>query len=136
MVDITNSNVVGRARKGRAFGPCPVAVGERLYMLNDILSILTCYEAKTGQRVYQQRVGGRGGYTASPVAADGRLYLASEEGEVRVVKAGPKYELLALNRMGDVCMATPAVSDGLLLVRTQGFLYGLGRAEARTQERP
>jgi outer membrane protein assembly factor BamB len=102
--------------------------GEHLYTCSNF-GILTCYEAKTGKKVYDQRLGGRGGYTASPVAADGRLYFISEEGEVHVVKAGSKYELLAKNQMGDNCMATPAIADGLLFVRTQRFLYGLGRPE-------
>ena len=63
--------------------------------------MVTCYEAATGKEVYRERVGGTS-YTASPVAADGRLYFTSEQGEVRVVKAGPEFELLAVNKMGEV----------------------------------
>ena len=65
--------------------------------------------------------------TASPVAADGRLYFTSEEGDVAVIKAGPAFERLALNAMDDVCMATPAISDGMVIYRTQHFVYGIGR---------
>jgi len=72
---------------------------------------------KTGQRIYQERVGSGGSYSASPVAADGKLYLTSEDGDVAVVKAGPKYELLATNQMGQVIMATPAISNGVIYIR-------------------
>jgi outer membrane protein assembly factor BamB len=89
--------------------------------------MLACFEARTGKAVYRNRLGGN--YSASPVAADGRLYLPSEEGDVRVVQAGPVYRVLAVNRMGDACMATPAISDGMLFVRTQHFVYGLGRTK-------
>ena len=63
--------------------------------------------------------GGGSTYSASPVAADGKLYLASEDGDVFVVKAGPAYELLAKNPVGEVLMATPAISDGLIIFRGQ-----------------
>jgi outer membrane protein assembly factor BamB len=111
---------------GGPYMPTPIVYGEYFYTCANN-GLLTCYEAKTGKRLYQQRLGGRGGYTASPVAADGRLYFFSEEGDVRVVKAGEKYELLASNKMDDACMATPAISDGLLIVRTQHSVIALGR---------
>jgi outer membrane protein assembly factor BamB len=125
----TNEHIAWSKRRGGPYMPTPIAYGDYFYTCANN-GLLTCYEIKTGKQVYQQRLGGRGGYTASPVAADGRLYFVSEEGEAQVVKAGPKYELLAKNKMDDVCMATPAIADGLLLVRTQRFLYALGRPEA------
>jgi PQQ-like domain/Ankyrin repeats (3 copies) len=89
--------------------------------------VLTAYDGKTGERLYRSRVGGGGGaFTASPVAADGRLYLTTEEGEVYVVRAGRAYEEIAKNEMKEVVMSTPAVSDGLIIVRTLGHVYGLG----------
>jgi outer membrane protein assembly factor BamB len=88
---------------------------------------LTCYNAKTGEQVYRARIGGRGGtFTASPVAADGRLYFTDESGEVYVVKAGDIYEDLALNSMGEICMSTPAISDGVMVIRTLKHVYGIG----------
>ncbi len=78
--------------------------------------MLAAYNVATGERVYQERLGGTGGsFSASPVAADGKIYLTSEDGDVFVVKAGPAYELLATNSIGEVLMATPAVSDGLII---------------------
>lgn len=113
--------------RGGPYMPTPIVVGEYLYACGNG-GMLTCYEARTGKQVYQQRMGGKGGYTASPVAADGKLYFASEEGEVRVVRTGEKYELLALNRLDDVCMSTPAIADGMIFIRTQSALVGIGRS--------
>jgi outer membrane protein assembly factor BamB len=88
--------------------------------------IVTAYEAKTGKRLYRARIGGGGSYAASPVAADGRLYFANEDGEVYVVRAGDKYEELAKNEMKDVIMSTPAISDGVIIVRTLNHVYAIG----------
>jgi outer membrane protein assembly factor BamB len=111
--------------RGGPYQPTPIVYGPYLYVCNNN-GILTAYEARTGKEVYRQRLGGKGGYSASPVAADGRLYFTSEEGEIRVVSAGPEFELLALHTMDDACMATPAIADGMIFVRTQHTLYGIG----------
>jgi outer membrane protein assembly factor BamB len=88
--------------------------------------VLTCWKAKTGEQVYQRRIGDTGGaYSASPVAADGKLYFSEEDGPIRVVKAGPEYELLATNPMGEVLMATPAISGGVLYVRGLKHLFAI-----------
>jgi outer membrane protein assembly factor BamB len=128
---VSNDSIVWSRSSGGPYMPTPIVYGDYLYVCADN-GMLTCYEARTGERVYKQRLGGRGGYTASPVAADGRLYFFSEDGDVHVVKAGPTYELLARNAMNDACMATPAIADGLLLVRTQHFLYGLARGSSES----
>jgi outer membrane protein assembly factor BamB len=88
--------------------------------------ILTAYDGKTGERLYRSRVGGGGAFSASPIAADGKLYLANEDGEVYVVKAGRTFQEIAKNEMKEVVMSTPAISDGVLIVRTLGHVYGLG----------
>jgi outer membrane protein assembly factor BamB len=98
---------------------------------------LTAYDARTGRQLYKRRLGGAGGYTASPVAADGRLYFTSEDGDVRVVKAGADFELLALNTIGEPCLATPAISDGLFFVRSRGNLFAFGgRDSAAATKKP
>ena len=105
----------------------PLVYGDYLYNCRDN-GVLTCYEAKTGKQVYQERLGtGRTGFTASAVAADGKLYYTSEEGDVYVVKAGPTFGVLATNPMGEVCMATPAISGGALFIRTKNALIAVGR---------
>jgi outer membrane protein assembly factor BamB len=121
-----NDAIAWSKSAGGPYMPTPIVYGEYLYVCSNA-GILTCYEAKTGKEVYKQRMGGQGGYTASPVAADGKLYFTSEQGGVRVVRAGPKYELLAVNPLGDVCLATPAISDGMIFVRTEHYLMGIGR---------
>lgn len=107
----------------------PIVYGEYLYACKNN-GVLSCYEAGTGQRLYQERLGG-GGFTASPVAADGRLYFAGEDGDVYVVRAGPTFELLATNAMNEVCMATPAISQRMLIVRTKSHVYAIAEPSSR-----
>lgn len=117
-------------QRGGPYMPTPIVYGDLLYTCSN-QGVLTAYNATTGERVYQERLGGSGAaFTASPVASDGKIYLSSEDGDVFVVKAGPKYELLAKNPVGEVMMATPAISDGLLIVRTVSNLYAFGEKEA------
>ena len=116
--------------RGGPYMPTPIVYGELLYTLSNN-GVVTAYDAKAGARVYQQRLADRGGaFTASPVAADGKLYLSSEDGEVFVVRAGPKHELLSVNPMGEVLMATPAISDGMLIVRGVNHVFAVADAPA------
>jgi outer membrane protein assembly factor BamB len=118
-----NDFLVWRAAKGSPYTPTPIAYGEHLYVCADN-GIFSAYNLKTGELIYQQRL--PSSFSASPVAADGKLYMPSEDGEVFVVKAGPKFELLATNPMGESLMATPAISEGVIYVRSQKFLYSIG----------
>jgi outer membrane protein assembly factor BamB len=127
--EAANDSVAWSTTKSGPYMPTPIVYGDYLYTCSNN-GLVTCYEASTGKQIYKERLGGKGGYTASPVAADGRLYFAGEESGVRVVKAGPKFELLAANPMGEVCMATPAISEGMIFVRTQHHLFGIGRTAA------
>lgn len=116
-------------KRGGPYMSTPVVYGDYLYVCS-MQGIVACYNAKTGERLYQQRLGEGGAYTASPVAADGKVYFTSEDGDVFVVKAGPKYELLATNAIGEVCMASPAISDGMIFVRAEHHLFAIGDARA------
>jgi outer membrane protein assembly factor BamB len=90
--------------------------------------VLAAYNVRTGDRAYQERLGGTGGsFSASPVAADGKIYLTSEDGDVFVVKAGPAYELLATNPIGEVLMATPAISNGVMIFRGLKNVFAIGQ---------
>ncbi len=104
----------------------PIVYRGQLYTLNNN-GILTAYDATTGERLYRARVGGGGAFSASPVASDGRLYIASEDGDVFVVQAGREYLELGKNPMGQVIMASPAISDGLLIIRTLSHVWAIGR---------
>ena len=118
-----NAFLAWSSSKGSPYTPTPLVYGDLFYVLADN-GVLSTYVAKTGELVYQQRL--PSSFSASPVAADGKLYLASEDGDVFVVKAGRQYELLSRNVMGQPLMATPALSDGMLIVRGQDALYALG----------
>jgi outer membrane protein assembly factor BamB/ankyrin repeat protein len=121
-----SANIAWSTTRNGPYMPTPILYGEHLYTCPNS-GLVTCYEAKTGKQVYRERLGGSATYTGSPVAADGRLYFTSEEHGVTVVKAGPKFEKLAVNPIGEVCMATPAISDGMIFVRGQHHLFALGR---------
>jgi outer membrane protein assembly factor BamB len=103
----------------------PIVYRDQLYTLNNN-GILTAYDAGTGERLYRARVGGGGAFSASPVAADGRLYVASEDGDVFVIRAGREYVELGRHPMHEVVMASPAISDGLIVIRTLRHLWGIG----------
>ena len=122
----TSDAIAWSTKRGGPYIPTPVIYGDYLYVcLNN--GTLAAYALKTGERAYQERLGGKGGsFSASPVAADGKIYLASEDGDVFVVKAGATYELLSTNPIGEVLMATPAISDGLLIVRGLKHVYAIG----------
>jgi len=104
----------------------PLVYGDLLYCCRDS-GILACYEAKSGEKKYRERLADGVGFTASPVAGDGKIYFTSEEGDIYVLQAGPEYKLLATNKMGEICMATPAISEGNLFFRTQGHIVAIGR---------
>jgi outer membrane protein assembly factor BamB/ankyrin repeat protein len=120
-----NQFIAWSSKREGPYLPTPIVYGDYLYSCS-FRGILTCLDAKSGKQVFRQRLGGSSSYTASPVAADGKLYFAGEDGTVRVVKGGPKFETLAANHMGDACLATPAISDGMIFVRTLHDLFGIG----------
>jgi outer membrane protein assembly factor BamB len=123
----SNEHISWSHHREGAYMPTPLVYGDYLYVSRDN-GLLGCYNAKTGERIYNERMGtGRTAFTASGVAADGRLYYSSEDGDIYVVKAGPKFELLATNPMGEVCMTTPAIAGDALYFRTQSHLVAIAQ---------
>ena len=115
--DTKGASFAWSTKRGGPYIPTPVIYGDQLYVLLNG-GVFTSYKVATGEQIYQKRIGGTGGsFSASPVAADGKIYCTSEDGDVYVIKAGPDYQELAKNPMGEVLMATPAISDGLLIFR-------------------
>jgi outer membrane protein assembly factor BamB len=107
--------------------PTPLIYGGYVYILSND-GIFTCYALADGQEIYRQRIPHAGsGFSSSPVASDGKIYLSSEDGEIFVAKAGPKFEILARNDMAEPLMATPAISGGLLIVRSQRHVWAIGQ---------
>ena len=127
----SSEHVAWSQSKEGAYMQTPLVYGDQLYVCRDN-GVLSVYQAKTGTRLYQERLAdGKTGFTASPVAADGKVYFTSEEGDVYVVKAGPQFELLGQNPLGEVILATPAVSEGSLYFRTRGHLVAVGGKSKR-----
>jgi outer membrane protein assembly factor BamB len=115
-----------RTQRG-PYMPTPLAYRGRLYVLSN-QGLLDAYDLSTGGEIYRQRLPHRGsGFSASPVAADGRLYLPSEDGDILVVNADETYAQAGTYAMGAPIMATPAIAGGLLIVRTQTDLFAIGR---------
>lgn len=122
-----NDFIAWRTSKGSPYTPTAIIYGEQLYALADN-GVFSSYDAKTGELIYQERL--PSSFSASPVAADGRLYLSSEDGDVFVVKAGRQYELLSRNAMGQPLMATPALSQGMLIIRAENAIYAIGEPKS------
>lgn len=122
--DVTRSHVAWILNRGVPLTPSPLLVEENLYMVNDN-GIATCVDAETGKVYWRTRIGGN--YSASPVYADGRIYFLSEEGETVVIAPGRRFKKLAVNRLDGVTLASMAVSDSSIYIRTQTHLYRLSR---------
>lgn len=124
------SGLAWRADRGSPYTGTPLVLDGVLYAITDN-GILSAYDVRTGERIYQHRLApGAAGFSASPIAAGDRLYFASEDGQVFVVRTGRRFELLATNDMGEMVMATPALSDGVMFVRTRSQLYAVRDASS------
>jgi len=124
----TSSDAVVWSRTGRgSYMPTPLVYKGVVYVLANN-GVLDAYDLKTGEELYRQRLTVVGsGFSASPVAADGKLYLSNEDGEIVVAAAGREFRHLSTNSMGELLMATPALSDGVMYVRAARSLYAVGR---------
>jgi outer membrane protein assembly factor BamB len=122
----TNEGILWSTPRGGGYLCTPLIYNGLAYIVryNGVLLVL---DAKTGEKKYEQRLAGAtSAFTSSPVGNDGKVYIASEDGQVFVIKAGPAYELLAMNEMNTPVLATPALSEGRLLLRTQDQLMSIG----------
>jgi len=119
------TRVVWRYNKGTAYVPSPILVGDYLYLLTDA-GIITCLDVRTGALVYE---GGRvpvpATFTASPVAFGDRILVTSEDGDTFVIQAGPSFEVLRTNSVGEPVFASPALSDGTIFIRGEKHLFAI-----------
>ena len=122
--DATDSNTVWTYRKGVPTTPSVLTVGEEVYFVSDG-GIATCLDAATGKLHWSERL--EGGFSASPVSAEGRIYFQNETGTGFVVKAGPTFELIARNPLGERTLASYAVVDGALFIRSEARLWKIGK---------
>ena len=129
--DLTASHVVWKITKAVPSRPSLLLIDDLLYMVSSV-GIASCVEAKTGRLVWQERMGG--GYSASPIYADGRIYFFNHEGTATVVQPGRKYTVLAVNKLdGEDLMASPAVAGKSLFVRTRTDLYRIEKRDASSK---
>ncbi len=119
-----NAVLWSKTRRG-PYMPTPIIYGNYVYTLQN-QGILDCFDLESGEELYRQRLTHRGGgFSASPVASDGRLYLPGEDGDVFVVEAGATYKELAVNSIGELQMASPAISAGTLYLRGERHLFAI-----------
>ena len=123
--DVSKSHLLWSTANGPDV-PTPVTDGKYFYIVND-RGIMWCLDAKTGTEIYGQQRLKPGTYSASLVLADDKLYITSEEGLTTVIKAGPKFEVIAENPLNDYCLSSPAISDGQIFIRTATGLYCVGK---------
>jgi outer membrane protein assembly factor BamB len=126
--DVTDSHRLWTSRKGGNVSS-PVFFGDHLYWMHDNLGIAFCASLETGALEYEQRLEGAGMVYASPVLVGDRIYYLTREGRAFVVRAAPRFELLATGdlRDGTVFNASPAVAGGRRYVRSDGWLYCIGK---------
>jgi outer membrane protein assembly factor BamB len=125
--DVTETHVAWRTTKGVTYVPSPLYHGGRLFVVDDG-GTMTCFDAKTGDEIWQDRLDGD--FSASPVAAAGLIFATNERGVTYVVRAGDKFELLSANNLGSGGFASPVVCDGRIYLRTEDALYCIGPSEA------
>ena len=122
--DVTASHVEWLAPAGASYVPSILYYDGLLYLTNEV-GVITCADARTGETVWRQRLGGV--FFASPVAGNGTIYLVSETGETFVLRAGRKPEVLARNDLGERFIASPAISSGRLFLRSDRILFAVGK---------
>jgi outer membrane protein assembly factor BamB len=126
--DATSPHVAWWSPKNGIYMQTPLVIGDLLFACND-MGIVSCYDAKDGTMHYRERIGAGQGFTASGVAADDKIYYTSEVGDVIVVKAAEKFEKLGKSSLGENCMATPAISEGVIFFHTQHHVIAVGEKD-------
>ncbi|MBP1674637.1 MAG: bamB 2 [Bacteroidetes bacterium] len=124
--ETANSGVQWSLPRGGSYMQTMLLYRNRLYNLNWNGSI-NCLDPETGKEIYNAKLGSARSFIASPVASDGRIYTADEEGTVYIIRDGDTFELLAEIPMKDICMTAPAITDGMIFFRTQNNLYAVGK---------
>lgn len=129
--------IAWQSPKGSPFVPSPLLYGDSLYLVNDMTSVATCLDARTGKVVWQRRLGEarRESFSASPVAADGKVFFTNDSGETFVVRAEPEFQLLRVNHLGERILASPAGVDRRWYFRTERRLVAVGSGTGESQKR-
>lgn len=127
--ETSNEFIVWYQHRAGPYNPTPVVYEGRYYTLLD-MGFLTCHDAKTGREIYGKQRLGKGGtsFSSSPWAYDGKIFCLSEDGDTYVVEAGDEYKLLGTNSLDELCMATPALLDDSLILRSASAIYRIGKS--------
>ena len=124
--ETSNEHITWSIKRGGAYQSTNLVIGEYLYNLRGN-GLLICFNAFTGEQIYQERLPDSAGITASGVASDGKIYYAFEHGNVFIIKQGPEFEILGKNNMQGLIMASPAIAEDMLLIRTDQYLISIGK---------
>jgi outer membrane protein assembly factor BamB len=128
--ETSNQHIAWSSPALASYNPTPLVYGDYYYTLLD-RGFLTCHDAKTGKEIYgRQRIApdAVAGFTASPFAYNGKIFVTSEDGDTYVIKAGPTFEVVGKNSLGEMTLASPAVSRGSVIIRTASKLYRIASA--------
>ena len=120
--DVTDTHIAWRTRRGAAYVPSPIVAGTYLLVISDG-GIASCFDSATGNRFWMKRLGPR--YSSSLVSANGLVYFLSDEGVITVIRPGPEFEVVAENKLGENCYASPAISQGCIYIRGEKNLYSI-----------
>ena len=123
--DVTKSHLLWTFNDGPDV-PTPVTDGKYLYIVND-RGVVFCLDAKSGETIWGPQRIASGTYSASPVLADGKIYVTSEDGLATVMRAGARFEVLAENALDSYTLSSPAISEGQIFQRTDDYLYCIGK---------
>ncbi len=129
--NVTDTHIAWRTRKGAGYVPSPIAEGKYFLAISDG-GVASCFDADTGERLWMERLGTH--YSGSLVSADGLVYFTSDDGVTTVVRPGPKLEVVAENKLGEACYASPAISNGQIFVRGERHLYAIGPAATASRK--
>jgi len=120
--NVTKTKILWRTNRGVSYVPSPISVSDYFFVVSDS-GVAHCFEAATGNLMWDERVGS---HHASLVSAEGLVYLLNDDGEMNVVKAGPKFQRVAKNRLGEKTFASPAISQGHIFLRGDKHLFCIG----------
>lgn len=128
--DVTATHVAWKIAEDSPFVPSPLLLGDYLYTINDMLSVASCHNAKTGELVGQLKLGrpSRESFSASPIAVGGKIFFTNDDGETFVLAPAPDFKLLHINRFGERTFASPALVDGRWYYRTEKHLICIGES--------
>ena len=113
-----------RASRGAAYVPSPIVEGQYLLVVSDS-GIASCFSAGDGERLWMERLGG--GHSASTVSAEGLVYFVSDRGVTTVLRPGPKFDVISRNELGEKISASPAISQGQIFLRSDNYLFCIGK---------